>query len=172
MSTYNFLDKTGLGQVWGKIKALIPTKTSDLTNDSGFVTTDEKLALQDINTASVYYPILTLGTGIEVAKKQFVDTSGISYGGGNGVSSLTLGASGESLGRITIYGSGQYYCRFLTKTLSDNRILRLPDATGTVALTSDIPSVPTKTSDLTNDSGFLTLSTLPIYDGSVSSGDA
>lgn len=26
---------------------------------------------------------------------------------------------------------------------------------------------PTKTSDLTNDSGFLTLSTLPIYDGSV-----
>lgn len=38
MATYNFLDKTGLGQVWAKIKALIPTKTSDLTNDSGFIT--------------------------------------------------------------------------------------------------------------------------------------
>lgn len=29
------------------------------------------------------------------------------------------------------------------------------------------PSIPSKTSDLTNDSGFLTLATLPIYDGSV-----
>ena len=27
--------------------------------------------------------------------------------------------------------------------------------------------VPTKTSDLTNDSGYLTISTLPIYDGTV-----
>ena len=38
MATYNFLDKTGLGLVWQKVKALIPTKTSDLTNDSGFIT--------------------------------------------------------------------------------------------------------------------------------------
>ena len=38
MATYNYLDKTGLGEVWSKIKALIPTKTSDLTNDSDFIT--------------------------------------------------------------------------------------------------------------------------------------
>lgn len=37
MATYNFLDKTGLGLVWAKIKALIPSKTSDLQNDSGFI---------------------------------------------------------------------------------------------------------------------------------------
>lgn len=30
-----------------------------------------------------------------------------------------------------------------------------------------IPTVPTKTSELTNDSGFLTLATLPIYNGEV-----
>lgn len=40
MSSINYLDKTGLTTLWGKIKALVPTKTSDLTNDSGFVTTD------------------------------------------------------------------------------------------------------------------------------------
>ena len=40
MSSYNYLDKSGLGEVWAKIKGIIPTKTSDLTNDSGFVTTD------------------------------------------------------------------------------------------------------------------------------------
>lgn len=41
MSTHKYLDNTGLASVWAKIKALIPTKTSDLTNDSGFITTDE-----------------------------------------------------------------------------------------------------------------------------------
>ena len=44
MATYNYLDKTGLGEVWSKIKALIPTKTSDLTNDSGFLTSHQDLS--------------------------------------------------------------------------------------------------------------------------------
>lgn len=34
----NYLNKTGLGELWGKIKGLIPTKVSDLNNDSGFQT--------------------------------------------------------------------------------------------------------------------------------------
>ena len=38
MATYKRLDTTGLGLVWAKVKAIIPTKTSDLTNDSGFIT--------------------------------------------------------------------------------------------------------------------------------------
>lgn len=40
MSSINYLDKAGLSTLWSKIKGIIPTKTSDLTNDSGFVTTD------------------------------------------------------------------------------------------------------------------------------------
>lgn len=36
MATKNYLDKTGLAYFWSKIVAKIPTKTSDLTNDSGF----------------------------------------------------------------------------------------------------------------------------------------
>ena len=40
MSSYNYLDKAGLNTLWSKIKGIVPTKTSDLTNDSGFVTTD------------------------------------------------------------------------------------------------------------------------------------
>ena len=32
------------------------------------------------------------------------------------------------------------------------------------------PAIPTKTSDLTNNSGFLTLSTLPTYEGAVADG--
>ena len=36
--TTKYLDSNGLSYFWGKIKALIPTKTSDITNDSGFIT--------------------------------------------------------------------------------------------------------------------------------------
>ena len=35
-----YLDLDGLSRVWAKIKPFIPTKTSDLTNDSGFLTAD------------------------------------------------------------------------------------------------------------------------------------
>ena len=38
MATKNYLDKTGLTYFWSKIKAALPTKTSDLANDSGFIT--------------------------------------------------------------------------------------------------------------------------------------
>lgn len=34
----SFLDATGLARLWAAIKAIVPTKTSDLTNDSGFIT--------------------------------------------------------------------------------------------------------------------------------------
>ena len=33
-----YLDNTGLSYLWEKVKALIPTKTSDLQNDSGLAT--------------------------------------------------------------------------------------------------------------------------------------
>ena len=33
-----YLDYSGFTYFWGKLKALIPTKTSDLQNDSGFLT--------------------------------------------------------------------------------------------------------------------------------------
>lgn len=41
----NYLDKTGLGTLWGKIKTLVPTKVSDLNNDSGFQTQAQVNAL-------------------------------------------------------------------------------------------------------------------------------
>lgn len=41
----NYLNKTGLGELWGKIKTLVPTKVSDLNNDSGFQTQAQVNAL-------------------------------------------------------------------------------------------------------------------------------
>lgn len=33
-----YLDSDGLRYLWTKIKSIVPTKTSDITNDSGFIT--------------------------------------------------------------------------------------------------------------------------------------
>ena len=45
MATKKYLDDNGLLYLWGKIKSLVtgsvPTKTSELTNDSGFITADD-----------------------------------------------------------------------------------------------------------------------------------
>lgn len=41
------------------------------------------------------------------------------------------------------------------------------DSEGHISSYGSPVSIPTKTSDLTNDSGYLTLATLPIYDGTV-----
>lgn len=38
-----YLDYNGLQYFWQKIKSIIPNFTSDLTNDSGFVTTDDDI---------------------------------------------------------------------------------------------------------------------------------
>ena len=46
----NYLDlTTGLPSLWAKIKALIPTKTSDLTNDSSFITPADFATDDEVN---------------------------------------------------------------------------------------------------------------------------
>lgn len=59
---------------------------------------------------------------------------------------------------------GSYTSKVSPTTLTANRTITLPDASGTMALTNDIPE---NTSDLNNDSGFITLADLPIYNGGV-----
>lgn len=59
---------------------------------------------------------------------------------------------------------GSYTSKVSPATLTANRTITLPDASGTMALTNDIPE---NTSDLYNDSGFITLADLPIYNGGV-----
>lgn len=136
---------------------------------SGFSTTDEKLKLESVNANISYHPILTTGNTIDVASTKFTDLYGISYGGGNEISELTLGnntSTTESTGRqgrLTLYGTGTFFSRFLVGTLTANSILTLPNKTGTLALTSDIPKVYSST----NTGGYLTMATLPIYDGTV-----
>lgn len=72
-------------------------------------------------------------------------------------------------GSISLSNSGTSNKGYTTiiPTATGAKTISLPAATGTLALTSQIPTVPTNVSAFTNDSGYLTLATLPIYDGTV-----
>lgn len=167
------LDANGkLTHVNGK-EIAIPTKTSDLTNDSGFVTTDEQLKTEGIpqTTGGMYYPVLS--TGANTGSK-FVETNtgGLRYLISNGQSILILGnasnSSGSGLNRrgvIRLYNSDTSYTD-ISVSGAANKTVYLPSQEGTVALLSDIPTVPTKTSDLTNDSGFITNAGVTSFNGS------
>lgn len=127
--------------------------------------TDEKLAVAEVTSGTTYYPIV--GSGTTAATRQY-DTTGFSYTANSIRSFITLGnnisegTTGSKRGAIQIYGTADRYTQLETLITSTGAgqntgvVVNFPNKGGTIALTDDIPTVPTKTSDLTNDSGFLT----------------
>ena len=131
----------------------IPTKTSDLTNDSGFITsyTDEKLKWTTSTSTGTFYP---LQSTISATTSTASTTNGVSfyqyYNTAGGYRRLTLGTStnyttyGGAYGKIRLYGTGTTYYGDINpgtigaNSLTANRTWTLPDATGTIALTTDI----------------------------------
>ena len=141
-------------------KPVIPTKTSELTNDSGFLT--EYQPLKTINGESI------VGTGnIEISgfsgdyndltNKPTIPTKTSELTNDSGF--LTeyqplKTINGESIvgtGNIEISGfSGSY------NDLTDKPNFSTVATTGSYNDLTNKPVIPTKTSELTNDSGFLT----------------
>ena len=108
-----------------------------------------------VTSGTTYYPIV--GTGTAAATRQY-DTTGFVYVGTNGTANgtngnalLTLGNSTASTtanwkkGTIRLYGTTAYYTDIVSGAPSANNTITLPNASGTVALTSQIPTVPTST---------------------------
>lgn len=150
------IDKNGHISEYGNAVS-IPTKVSDLTNDSGFITSDsdEKLAIYQIANTNVHYPIL--GRNSEVKATRQYDPN-FKYQSATDAT-LTLGANGGKNGILQMF-KGQYFIGFKPDTLTAVRTITLPDKTGTVALTSDIPDT----------SNFLTTETDPVFSASPAGG--
>lgn len=73
MATKKYLDLDGLTRYNGKIKQKIPTKTSDLTNDSGFIT-DSKIVIIEYGENILYSTVLNyLQNGYSVFCKCHID---------------------------------------------------------------------------------------------------
>lgn len=148
----------------------ISTATESVTN------TDTKLQVAAVTSGTTYYPIV--GTGTTAATRQY-DTTGFIYVGTNGTANgtngnalLTLGNSTASTtanwkkGTIRLYGTTAYYTDLVSGAPSANRTITFPNATGTVALTSDIPDV----SSFVTSSGVTSIATTsPISGGTITS---
>ena len=159
------LDWNGNGVYAGKVTiGTSPTNDMDVTtkkyvDDATASITDEKLSTGTIGS-NVYYPIV--GTNTASATTKYIDSTGFKYdatSSTNGYARLYLGngtasgTEGSKYGRLMIYGTTAYAVTLDSGSPTENRTISLPNKNGTVALTSD---VPTKVSDLTNDSGFIT----------------
>jgi len=164
------------------INISVPTKTSDLTNDSGFITsyTDEKITAEEKNPTSekTYNIPFTDGT---TNQKPFIN-DGIKYktlqgtSGSSGIANLVLGndiasgTAGNKYGNLRIYSRSQYFMSVIpVNNLTANRTFTLPDKSGTAATTDDIPTI-TDTYDGTSSdgmSGKAVKSAIDALDGSV-----
>ena len=192
----------------------VPTKTSQLTNDSGFLTShqdisgkqDKLIAGENITIASDGKTISATGGGAETLFVTITDNNGtlsadksysdildaihagipviVNYAG-TGLPLIQTYAEGSAFGTIMCDETG--VGTIIIEITSNGEVndmsaavaaLPNPQAitfTGTVTgsydgsepLSVNIPTAPTKTSQLTNDSGYLTLATLPKYGGEV-----
>lgn len=132
---------------------IVPTKTSELTNDSGFITSETD------PTVPSYVKAITLADITNWNNKQ---------------NTLVSGNTIKTINNETILGSGNINIEGTTYTagtginiennIISNEITNYNDLT-------DLPDIPTKTSDLLNDSNYVTSEDLSevAFDGSYTS---
>ena len=191
------IDKNGHISAYGSA-VTIPTKTSDLTNDSGFITnsglnnyleksytgsnqtgsigwyTDDNnnnniyLLTQVNNTnesTSSYIGLESGSVGLSTTYNEDEDsfTGEITVEGKR----VDIGFSnGSGVGDTLYYFTIDEYNGYNFRSINNHdyyNIYMPQNKSGTVALTSDIPKVYSST----NTGGYLTMATLPIYDGMV-----
>ena len=126
-----YLDITGLTYFWEKAKTymntIIPTKTSDLTNDSGYIT-----------DYSVDFPLILDGSNLEL---DLMDSNN----NAKRISSISLQSYSGVTGLQFNYIDGH-----------SNGLVFLPDGVSMNNKYQEAMSLmPSSTSDLINDSGFI-----------------
>ena len=131
----------------------IPTKTSELTNDSGFITAKDLPNVPDVVSA------FTNDAGYITSKDLPTKTSDLTNDSGF-ITSSDLPTYPTIPSNVSSFNNDVGYI-----TASD--IPSIPSKTSDLTNDSryitaqDIPPIPSKTSDLTNDSGYITSASLP-----------
>lgn len=155
--------------------------------------TDEKLKLAANTGSGTFYPVLSTATTTAENKKYDTLFTCVRASSADAHIGIGSNGTAKGSLRLYTTTTGKYGI-ITPDTLTDTRTYTLPDKTGTIALTSDLSSfitdagvtkitttagvhtaitnatgavsfnVPTKTSHLTNDSGFLT-STVSVANG-------
>lgn len=153
------IDLSGYMQTSHPANAITSTDISNWNNKSD---TDEKVKQTPLNGLNNGKGLLfsngmgsdettnTVYTSSKITWNDYGQSLSIYNSDRSKYNSLTY--SSLSLGNY----STNYWGLLRTADVTANRTYDLPDKNGTVALTSDIPTVPTTISSFTNDSGYLT----------------
>ena len=174
--SYKLLDLSGLSRFLNKLKDIIPTKTSELQNDSGFITQSDTVdsALSDTSEKAVQNKVIKQALDSKANDNSVVHTTGNESVSGTKSFNSDLNLNYSSIDVDDIVdslpgtGSADTFVHLIgAETI--NGIKSFPDGivanvSGTATplahthTTSDITnlSIPSKVSDLTNDSGFIT----------------
>ena len=141
---------TAISSQKGNVSFNVPTKTSHLTNDSGFITTDTKVSTNLAIDLQIYYPVLGTDTTSASTKnydKGFMYLTESGTTSDTGEASLTLGnntasgTAGNKKGTLTLYGSSAYGVILESGAPTATRTITLPDKSGTVILNTDVLDV-------------------------------
>jgi hypothetical protein len=142
----------------------IPTKTSDLTNDSGFLTTEvDGSTTNELQVLSLSNDTIYLTSGGYVVLPNGFDGDYSSLTNTPAIPSKTSDLTNDS-GFLTAEIDGSISNELQAMSISNDTIylssggfVKLPAGfDGAYSSLTGVPSLPTKTSDLTNDSGFIT----------------
>ena len=128
-----YLDKDGLTYLWGKIKAKIPTKTSELTNDSGFSTFSG--SYNDLTNKPTIPAQLSAGSHIDITNNTIKNTgvwsvteSGSSAA--NGTIQVVTGTSGgDSTNNIKVKGINNAAYKNVDTSIASSPGTNLPTST-------------------------------------------
>ena len=153
-------------------KPTIPTKTSDLQNDSGFIT---GVTWNDVTGKPTFATVATSGSYNDLSDKPSIPSASDFVDLTSSQTITGYKTFSEKIKITDIFGARILEIKndiHLTGFSCGGRNFELPlskpasdpyGAPYTLATTDDIPTVPTKTSDLQNDSGFITSSALSGY---------
>ena len=165
----------------------LPTKTSDLTNDSNFISglvmlTYDSSTWQDFQNAYNSNKIVYCKVGGRMAFLAYVEASKVEFQYYRSLSSPTVSSQPDEVYVYSLTSAGVWSTttRKASSTIAvgtglsrsytaNTRTMTLSVDTSTMAQKSDLP---TKTSDLTNDSGFITgyTETDPVFTASAAYG--
>ncbi len=152
---------TTISNKTGATSIAIPTKTSHLTNDSGYITsyTDEKVkwtvASVPSSGTTVYYPLVNTSTATTSTLNTIAGFN-LEYSAGGTSRTLVLGHSTNE-GIIKLYqgtSSTKYVMLKPSSDVSTDRTIQLPNASGTIALTSNITDTKVSTAAISVDTNY------------------
>lgn len=195
--TTNYTDLTNKPQINGvtlsgnkttsDLGITTPTKVSDLTNDTGYITglvmlEYGKSTWQDFQNAFNSNKIVYCKVNGRMAFLAYISTSNVEFQYYRSLSSPSVSSQPDEVYVYTLTNANKWTTttRKASSTIdvgtglsrsytNSSRTMKLSVDTSTIAQKSDLP---TKTSDLTNDSGFITgyTETDPVFTASAASG--